>query len=310
MAAEQQLEKLYITKIKPDRKQEIYSEYVLNKVVKTVVEKAKEKCDEFNELYQNIFFGGSHFDGLKINSPKHDFDLNIIFRIPKQVDWYIGYLGDDVRRPNFASLCSSKHPSSNTPWNKLVVKNRHGHFVVSSKKMFSILQTAVDRALTEIKNVIEVNNKEIRVTRATGAPVILNVMDGNRELFTIDLVPCFKLELLHLKTACPDLSKRVLTILSSFSLSSNHHFMAIALKNASSDTMEIHFPEIERSLLTKTGGCVHKVVRILKYLRDTKGGTISQLWSHLLKVSLSNGLLNFSPLLDGSDASGNKAAKE
>ena len=61
-------------------------------------------------------------------------------------------------------------------------------------------------------------------------------------------------------------------------------FLLIALKKVSSDMFEVDFHDFERALLEKTGGCVYKVIMLLKYLRDIKGGTLTQLWSHLLKV--------------------------
>ena len=120
------------------------------------------------------------------------------------------------------------------------------------------------------------------MTRSTGAPVILNV-NGPGVKFTVDLVPAFKLDLSHLKIACADLRSRVEDILRHFNLETKT-FMAIALKNASVDMFEVDFHDIERGMLTRVGGCVYKVIKLIKYLRDTKGGTMTKLWSHLLKV--------------------------
>ena len=64
------------------------------------------------------------------------------------------------------------------------------------------------------------------------------------------------------------------------------HFMAVALNKADKDSFEVHFPQLERGLLSRTGGCVRKVVMLIKYLRDITGGTVNKLWSHLLKVIL------------------------
>ena len=76
-----------------------------------------------------------------------------------------------------------------------------------------------------------------------------------------------------------------------------------ALKGADKDSFEVAFHEVERRLLA--GGCVRKVtnqntpsghvttiltsdwrkvIKLMKFLRDTKGGTVSQLKSHYLKV--------------------------
>ena len=89
--------------------------------------------------------------------------------------------------------------------------------------------------------------------------------------------------LYYLKIACADLRSRVEDILRHFNLETKT-FMAIALKNASVDMFEVDFHDIERGMLTRVGGCVYKVIKLIKYLRDTKGGTMTKLWSHLLKV--------------------------
>ena len=60
--------------------------------------------------------------------------------------------------------------------------------------------------------------------------------------------------------------------------------MAIALKNADRDLFEIDFHDMERQILKFAGGCVYKVVMLIKFLRDIKEGTMSHLWSHLIKV--------------------------
>ena len=279
------LEDLYNRKIKLDPAQDRKCQMVLTKVLRTVIEKAKEKSPHFKELYKETYYGGSYYDKLKVNSTDFEFDLNIVFKIPKQTNWYIANLGDDVRKPNFANFQASsiRNPDSDA-WNSLLIKDRQGNMAVSPKKMFEVLQTAVDRAITDINSVLLVNNETFRVTRSTGAPVILNV-EGPGVKFTVDLVPSFKLELCDLKTACSDLHTRVVGMLKDFNIDVTS-FMAIALKNASSESFEVDFHDIERGLLEKSGGCVYNVIKLIKYLRDTKGGTISKLWSHLLKVNL------------------------
>merc|ERR1711892_336170 len=72
-------------------------------------------------------------------------------------------------------------------------------------------------------------------------------------------------------------------------------FMLIALKNASSDSFEVDFHDIERGLLEKSGGCVYKVIKLIKYLRDTKGGTMTQLKSHLLKTVVMHHVIRQDP---------------
>jgi len=129
------------------------------------------------------------------------------------------------------------------------------------------------------------------VTRSTGgAPVILNVEGPGDVKFTVDLVPAFKFELKELKIACLELHQRVTDIVREHNIkeAGTEHFMAVALNKADKDSFEVHFPKLERGLLSRTGGCIRKVVMMMKYLRDTTGGTILKLWSHLLKTSVMN----------------------
>ena len=62
--------------------------------------------------------------------------------------------------------------------------------------------------------------------------------------------------------------------------------MAISLHRADGVKFELDFHDIERRILFNRG-CVKKVIKLVKYLRDTKGGSVSKLWSHLLKVGVS-----------------------
>ena len=273
------LERLYTQEIMLNKEDEKKATKVLENVLKQVIDIAKMKSEPFNELFREIYYGGSYYDQLKVKSTDFEFDLNIVFQTPK-TSWMLRNLGDDVRKPNFANITCQ--PSVSKAWNELMVKDRQGNLAISPKKMFSVLHTAVDRALEEMKKSVNVNNEIFHVTRSTGAPVILNV-NGPGVKFTVDLVPAFKLDLSHLKIACADLRGRVEDILRDFNLETKT-FMAIALKNASVDMFEVDFHDIERGMLTRVGGCVYKVIKLIKYLRDTKGGTMTKLWSHLLKV--------------------------
>ena len=61
------------------------------------------------------------------------------------------------------------------------------------------------------------------------------------------------------------------------------NFMAIALHRADTEMFELDFHDVERQILYNRG-CVKKVIKLMKYLRDIKGGSMAKLWSHLLKV--------------------------
>ena len=284
------LEQLYNSEIKLDVTEDKRCSKVLNKVLATVLATAKEKSSDFKELYRETYYGGSYYDGLKVKSTDFEYDLNIVFLTPK-TSWALANLGDDVRKPNFANITSNHlskdHPSAKA-FNNLLVKDRQGNWAISPKKMFEVLQKAIDRALTDMNKTVDVDGEAFAVTRAIGAPVIL-IVKGPGVNFTVDLVPSFKLELSHLQLACPDLKERLDGILRNGKIEVKD-FMAIALKNASSDMFEVDFHDVERGILKSTaddtGTCIYKVIMLIKYLRDQKGGTMSKLWSHLLKVSL------------------------
>ena len=53
---------------------------------------------------------------------------------------------------------------------------------------------------------------------------------------------------------------------------------------------ELDFHDIEQRILYNRG-CVKKVIKMVKYLRDRKGGSVSKLWSHLLKTSVMHHVL-------------------
>ena len=119
-----------------------------------------------------------------------------------------------------------------------------------------------------------------------GAPVTLNV-EGIRRTdikFFVDLVPSFKFDIPELAIACPELSRRIVKFIQENNISNVQNFMAIALNKTSSDMFEIDFHDVERGLLRSVGGCVYKVIMLMKYFRDTKGGTLTKLKSHLIKV--------------------------
>ena len=62
-------------------------------------------------------------------------------------------------------------------------------------------------------------------------------------------------------------------------------FAAISLHRADQKKFQVDFPEKEREVLYNRG-CAKKTVKMMKYLRDEKGGPFDKLWSHLLKVIL------------------------
>lgn len=46
-----------------------------------IVQKMKQKDLLFNRLYRRVFYGGSYYDGLKIEQPE-EYDLDLLLALP------------------------------------------------------------------------------------------------------------------------------------------------------------------------------------------------------------------------------------
>ena len=86
MSQTQELEQLYSDCVRVD--EVLQNEYrsLLKHVVDLMISKMSALSPVFDALYRETYYGGSVFDGLKVNSTKQEFDLNIVFkRIPVEV---------------------------------------------------------------------------------------------------------------------------------------------------------------------------------------------------------------------------------
>ena len=134
----------------------------------------------------------------------------------------------------------------------------------------------------------------------------MQVRGNNNDMnFDVDLVPSINLEYMALlsrggsactnivdSTSLGKLNHHVSSLCRQFGCSickncgnSWESFMAISLHKADPDKFELDFHELERKILFNRG-CVKKVIKLMKYLRDIKGGPMLKLWSHLIKVNM------------------------
>ena len=313
MSQTHELEQLYTERVRVDEALQDEYRALLKHIVELMISKMKAVSPDFNALYRETYYGGSFFDRLKVNSTDQEFDLNIVFkRIPMEVTG----LGEDPAKENFCSLlvtkpspssdccgcsdycdcsdCCDCSDSARTEEEKIVDKSWWtGEATLSPAKMFQLLQRSIDRALTSLGNKMVHQGIRYRVTREIHAPVTLVIVaeDGSKTC-EVDLVPAFKLELESLLNSIRDprlknykLHQRVTQLDEKFN--GNTHprtFMAVALHKADPRKFELDFHDVERQILYNRG-CVKKVIKLVKYLRDIKGGTMLKLWSHLLKVS-------------------------
>ena len=287
------LEQMYNTRVRIEESEQKKYLSLMKNIVGRIIQEMKERSQTFNVLYKETYFGGSVFDGLKVNSTGQEFDLNIIFKC-KAKDVEVVGLGHDSKRKNFCFLKVSK--TSNQFEDTIVNTDDYGTHpgtkYLSPVKMFDLLKSSVDKVLTREAQSITHQGNMYRVTRHEFAPVTLKVvsLDSFQPVsFEIDLVPSIKLDLEALKEN--KVKDRIANFCEEFGVSKDmRSFMAISLHKADKHKFEVDFHDVERKILFNRG-CTKKVIKLMKFLRDSKGGPAEKLWSHLLKTSVMHHVL-------------------
>ena len=290
MSQANQLEALYRRKVKIDRGETQRYQSLLNFLLDDVVSKMRETSKTFNALFSKIYYGGSFFDGLKVGSTDQEFDLNLIFKW-REEDLEVVRLGEDSKKRNFCFLKVTKSQLSKA---EETIVNTDDYrqspcLYLSPLKMFNLIKSCIDRVLSQKGNTVNYNGHLYRVTRHEFAPVTLKVVSLDQMedpvRFEVDLVPSLQLGLTVLD-GNSNLQDRLTSLCQRYQVPLHErNCMAISLHRADQVKFELDFHDIERRILYNRG-CVKKVVKLVKYLRDTKGGTVSKLWSHLLKVRM------------------------
>ena len=283
-----QLERLYASRIKVDETKQKEYKSLMKNLVGEIISKMKRNSKTFSALFKEIYYGGSVFDGLKVNSTEQEFDLNLLFKW-KAKDLEVTRLGEDLEKKNFCYLKATKI-NLNAFEERILDTDSYGpqpgSKYLSPIKMFNLIKSTVDKVLTNEDNYIRYENHWYRITRHENAPVTLKVISMDKcptMSFEIDLVPSLKLELDVLKNN-PGLKGEADKLSDKYGVSWDaRSLMAISLHRADKHKFEIDFHDLERKILFDRG-CVKKVIKLIKYLRDSKGGPAEKLWSHLLKV--------------------------
>jgi len=275
----QKLEKLYNDEIKIDDREASYYRGLLRHLLELVlIPEMKRVNPDFSALYSHTYFGGSTFDGLKVGSTDQEFDLNLVFKWNKNACQIVN-LGQDPKKKNFGNIMATKPDLSQSETK--IVFNDNGVIYISPKKMFDLLKSSVDRVLTNLRG-FEYEGEQFTIKRHEFAPVTLKVKSSVSN-FEVDLVPSFQYDFRLLPR---EIIGRVTNLSDMFNMTQEtRRFMAISLHRADQKKFELDFHDIERQILYNLG-CVKKVIKLLKYMRDEKGGNMEKLWSHLLKTSV------------------------
>ena len=254
-----QLETLYNKFIKIHEHEENFYQALFKFILESLIKQMKRYSEDFRQLYRETYYGGSFYDGLKIGTTKHEFDVNIVFDI-EQKDIEIKGLGKDRKKENF---CFISLVGKTAPKNRCIVERQTSERTISPLKMFQLMQSALDRVLSKINNKISYQGKFYRVTRQIFAPITLKIIGLEDDVeFEVDLVPSMKIGIetlrkhtktyQHIKGLCDQ----------GFQMPSS--LMAISLHKVDKEKFQLDFHDLEREILFNRN-CGKKVI-FYKYL--------------------------------------------
>ena len=158
------LERIFEENIRLDQKEANKYETVLRLILTELVCIMKASSTTFCDLFDELYLGGSFFDGLKVASTMQEFDVNIIFKMSDNPTVSIADLGRDEEKPNFTSLqISSWFGLSESVKEVCFQKSGESNFYLSPQKMFSLLHDAASAALVEVGESISIDGKKYRL---------------------------------------------------------------------------------------------------------------------------------------------------
>lgn len=129
----------------------LYNNLIANcfQILKTFIDKMKEKDPLFKKMFTRVFYGGSYYDGLRVGKPE-EFDLDLLLSLPKYAEPTITV----SKVPGFVHLQLKKYddwmrqpeamPTYRTFGN--LFDNNH---VLSTDKVLSWMEGIVQKAMND-----------------------------------------------------------------------------------------------------------------------------------------------------------------
>eukprot|EP00092_Neocalanus_flemingeri_P010704 GFUD01011530.1.p1 GENE.GFUD01011530.1~~GFUD01011530.1.p1 ORF type:complete len:475 (+),score=103.02 GFUD01011530.1:143-1567(+) len=247
---------------------------ILHTSLSTVLGEMKNTDSTFGQLFQDIHFSGSFYDKLKVGNFRHEFDLNVIYKVPED--------GFEIINPHptQAQFMEFSTKNRNTDRFQAIVEDNK----ISSEKMKAVMKSAADRALTNIGNKVTLaNGVQVNVTRTDSLPytLVLKPTSGKfQSRVDVDLVPALKVS----TTKLPQSVNNHLKSIKNKVCSSVDQFLAIAIPIVHKEKLEVDFPQISREIL-KGKASAKMAIRLLKQERNEKGGPMEKIWSHAIKTA-------------------------
>ena len=158
------LRKIFEENIKLDRKEANKYESILRLVLAELISVMAGCSNNFSDLFDKPYFGGSFFDGLKVAATMQEFDINMIFKMPANVTVSIADLGQDEKKPNFSYLnISSWFGFTRSVKSVSVQTQEDGQYYLSPENLFSLLHDAAEAALAKIGGIIHIDRRIYRL---------------------------------------------------------------------------------------------------------------------------------------------------
>ena len=237
-----------------------------------ILQEMQETDPRFKKYYTETFYGGSHFDKLAVGNVRHEFDTDLLFRVPEHEY--------DIIEKGGSNFMEFSTKNRNTEKFSDLVENDK----ISSDKMKEILKTAGDRALTRLNNKVSLpNGVNVSVTRRDKLPYTL-VMQADsgefRNKVEVDLVPAIRVSMDKLP---PETARNIQSLQKEIGTNEDK-FLAVAMPIVRSDKLEVDFARISRQAF-KDKPAARMAVRLLKEERNEKGGPMEKIWSHAIKIA-------------------------
>jgi len=268
---------------------------LIKSITRRLIEKMKQESNAFAELFADVYHENLDYTQRKGSEPSQNIDLNLFLEI-KGTNVEICGLGSKTQFPHLGFV-KVLWPSIASM--KISCNANDGYIYLSPNKIFDLIQTACDSALSRISNRMIVHGKEYIINRSDNAKkpftIIVNesgachnnisnlivLIDdpqsnvdmefrdlNNNPQFTpinckIDMIPAIKLDFSYLPQNEGKWG-RVNLLRSQFSCLHVRTFEVIPLKlNSGKPRFRISFLRIEKEIF-KEHGCFEEVTKLFK----------------------------------------------
>ena len=239
---------------------------LLKNFVDQFIDRMAKESKLFRSCFQNIYYSGSYYDGLRITQPT-EYDLNIILRLPFN---YLSDLEFELKGNTYCEMSLSKEfhrvmPASHPRYDDY--KDMQKYFldrsVFNADKIHRWFRSLMTKVLNGMSKYLTYETDSIQIlysVKNQGPAHTLIVTRNGGKAFDVDFVPVFEyFNEYFLVPKQPD------------SFANSNHLWRIS------------YSRKERELL-EGKACAKTVIKILKRLRDTQGW--EKLESYYIKTAV------------------------